>query len=487
MKKIFLIVIQLMFLVKLLSQPISLHPQNPHYFLYQGKITPLITSGEHYGSVINMDFDYITYLNELKANDLNYTRIFTGMYVESPGAFGIEKNTIGVKPNRLLTPWARSNVPGYFLGGNKFDLNKWDPAYFVRLIDFIKEASNRGIVVEITLFTSLYGDEGWKSSPFNQINNINKTDSLERTKVHTIYNKNISVHQIKMIQKIVQVLNEYDNIIYEIQNEPWADNGEKVGNTIQPDNKTADWQETLEIPSKKSLEWQKIVVNTISFTEQFLPKKHLIAQNFANFEQDLSKINIPKKVSIYNFHYAFAHAVTQNYNLNKAIGFDESGFSGSADSTYRRQAWRFMLAGGGLFNNLDYSFSVEKPNGTEAQKAPGGGSTAFRKQMKFLKESLLKLNLSTVMPDTSALKIVGNSLTKSYCLKDDSGKYLVYLEKGKKIKLNLNLPPNNYNIEFFDPKTATLIKSLKIIAKQNLLNSIETPDNKEDIVLFINN
>jgi hypothetical protein len=361
------------------SQPISLHPKNPHYFLFQGKITPLITSGEHYGSVINLDFDYVAYLNELKNNDLNYTRIFTGMYVESPGAFGISKNTIGVLPNRLLTPWARSSEPGYFLGGNKFDLNRWDPEYFKRLKDYVKEAGKRGIVVEVTLFTSLYGDEGWKSSPFNNINNVNNTDSLDRQKAHTLLNKNIGVHQIKMVQKIVQSLNDFDNVIYEVQNEPWADNGDKVGNTSQPDPSNEAWHATLEIPNKRSLDWQRGIVNIIAITEQFLPKKHLIAQNFANFDQNLSLVDIPKKTSIYNFHYAHANAAIQNLKLNKVIGFDESGFFGQSDSVYRRQAWRWMLAGGGLFNNLDYSFSAEKPNGTEVQKAPGGGSLTLRK------------------------------------------------------------------------------------------------------------
>ena len=29
--------------------PIRLHPENPHYFLFRGRPTVLITSGEHYG------------------------------------------------------------------------------------------------------------------------------------------------------------------------------------------------------------------------------------------------------------------------------------------------------------------------------------------------------------------------------------------------------------------------------------------------------
>lgn len=39
--------------------PLRLHPDNPHYFVYQGRPTVLITSGEHYGAVLNLAFDYI--------------------------------------------------------------------------------------------------------------------------------------------------------------------------------------------------------------------------------------------------------------------------------------------------------------------------------------------------------------------------------------------------------------------------------------------
>ena len=41
------------------TKPISLNPENPHYFSYQGKPSVLITSGEHYGAVMNPDFDLV--------------------------------------------------------------------------------------------------------------------------------------------------------------------------------------------------------------------------------------------------------------------------------------------------------------------------------------------------------------------------------------------------------------------------------------------
>ncbi len=65
------------------AEPIRLHPDNPHYLLWRGKPTILVTSGEHYGAVLNLDFDYLPYLDELQRCGLNLTRTFSGVYCES--------------------------------------------------------------------------------------------------------------------------------------------------------------------------------------------------------------------------------------------------------------------------------------------------------------------------------------------------------------------------------------------------------------------
>jgi len=40
----------------------------------------LITSGEHYGAVLNRDFDYVRYPDTLPADHLNLTRTFSVSY-----------------------------------------------------------------------------------------------------------------------------------------------------------------------------------------------------------------------------------------------------------------------------------------------------------------------------------------------------------------------------------------------------------------------
>jgi hypothetical protein len=118
---------------QLAVQPIRLHPKNPHYFLFRGKAVALVTSGEHYGAVLNPDFDYRKYLDTLEKDGHNYTRIFGGSYVEVPEkSFGIKRNDLAPARGRFLAPWVRSSQDGYAGGGNKFDLSRWNQAYFER-------------------------------------------------------------------------------------------------------------------------------------------------------------------------------------------------------------------------------------------------------------------------------------------------------------------------------------------------------------------
>ena len=202
--------------------PISLHPDNPHYFLFRGKPTVLITSGEHYGAVMNLDFDYKTYLETLRKEGLNHTRLFSGTYrerLDQPRP-RIVPNTLAPLPHRYLIPWARSDVPGYFDGGNKFDLAKWDEAYFKRLKDFMTLASRSGVVVEFTFFgPPLDNEQRWKLFPLNAINNVNGVGKGASNELYTLKHKDLVDVQEVLVRKVVGELRGFDNLFYEVCNE----------------------------------------------------------------------------------------------------------------------------------------------------------------------------------------------------------------------------------------------------------------------------
>src|SRR3954462_783043 len=123
------VVLLLLTVLTATAQPVQPHPDNPRYFLFHGKPTVLVTSGEHYGAVLNRDFDFLRYLDTLRADRLNLTRIFSGTYREVPGDFAIASNNLAPAPGAYLAPWFQQN--------GKFDLTRWDDRYFERLRRFV--------------------------------------------------------------------------------------------------------------------------------------------------------------------------------------------------------------------------------------------------------------------------------------------------------------------------------------------------------------
>ena len=129
----------------------------------------------------------------MAAEGMNLTRAVPGTSLESTSATtyrGGEQNTFAPRPGRFLCPWARSQEPGYFCGGNKFDLDRWDDAFFQRLKDFVARASERGIIVEFNLFYVLYGDGPefgkWNLHPLNARNNINNVGHVPFHRYNTL-------------------------------------------------------------------------------------------------------------------------------------------------------------------------------------------------------------------------------------------------------------------------------------------------------------
>jgi len=417
-------------------QPISLHPQNPHYFLFRGKPTILIGSTEHYGAVMNLDFDYVTYLNELQSSGLNVTRTFTGFYVEPAGAFGIKKNTMAPAPERFICPWARSAKTGYANGGNKFDLSQWDEAYFTRLKDFISEAGKRDIIVELDLFSNIYDTIQWKLSPLYYTNNINEILIIKDWKeVLSLRHPDILAVQEKMAKKIISELKDFDNLYYEVCNEPY------FGDTLALQD------------------WEGYMTRVVADAEKEFSHKHLISNNIANGSR---LVRSPREnVSVYNFHYARPPVTVQmNYPLNMVIGDNETGFDGISDATYRREAWDFIIAGGAIFNHLDYSFTTENEDGTFVieEGQPGGGGKALRRQLQILVEFMNGMDFINMKPAGEELvKLNDQTGTSIRALAGIDDSFAVYLSRKDKTavksEISINLSPGTYSYSQVNTRT----------------------------------
>jgi hypothetical protein len=463
------------------AEPIRLDPVNPHYFFFQGKTVALVSSGEHYGAVLNADFDYQRYLATLQAEGLNYTRLFGGSYIEVPRkSFGIQRNDLAPEPGKFIAPWMRSDAPGYAGGGSKFDLDKWNLEYFARLHSFLAEAAKRGIVVEITLFSSQYGDVQWALSAFNSANNINQTTAIDWKKVNTLENGNLLAIQERYTRKLVKEASAFPNVIFEIQNEPWSDRPEFAGVVnpylFPPSRK--QFPNSIEIADKLSIAWQTQVEQWIASEETALPLKHLIAQNYCDFGLPVRDL-IPA-VSIVNFHYAYPETASENQGIGKAIAYDETGFLGQDDDSYRRQAWNFMLSGGGSFGALDYSFTPGHEDGTDtAPNGPGGGSPAFRQQLGILSSFLKGLPLRETAPDSQVVKHAGGAYPRAL---SNHKVYAIYLDGNGPAEVTLNLPPGEYSGEWLDTKTGNR-ETIPNFSHTSGEKTIQSPDFQNGIAL----
>lgn len=438
--------------------PIRLHPENPRYFLFRGQPTFLLTSGEHYGAVLNLDFDRTPYLDELQARGFNLTRVFSGTYREVPGSFNIRENTLAPKRGRLASPWVQVQKPG---GPERFDLDRFDEAYFGRLKDFVAGAGKRGIVVEYVLFCPLYDDALWAANPMNAANNVNGVGACPKTEVLTLKHPNLVKRQMAFVRRAVAELNGFDNVYFEICNEPYF--------------------------GGVTLDWQAKVAETIAEAEEPLPNKHMIAQNIAN---DKAKVERPNpRVSLFNFHYASPpDVIAMNAGLKAALGDDETGFKGTGDRHYRREAWEFLLAGGGLYNNLDYSFTASHPDGSApvSDPTPGGGGRSLRTQLAVLRGFLAGLDFVHMEPSNAL--VAGSKLpqgARAFALARE-GEYAVYAD-APGVVLTLRLPAGSYRYEWIDTRTGAPAKSgtFAVHGKPSDGTTLAPPEYAEDIALKV--
>jgi hypothetical protein len=454
--------------------PLGLNPENPHYFQFNQKPVLLITSAEHYGAIINKEFDYIKYLDALQQQGMNNTRVFTGSVIEREQDIkwmGFN-NTLAPKPDQVITPWARSSIKGYAGGGNKFDLNTWNEEYFSRLKDFISQAAVRGIFVELTLFGNNYRDEQWQYSPLYPANNVQgegPSGPKSFLLFQTLQHKPLVLRQELLVKKLVEELNSYNNLYYELCNEPYNE----VTDSAAVDT------------------WHNHLVNYIREIESTLPKKHLIASNQAVIDNPA--------VAVANFHYVKIPnmpSFTWLYSLNKVISLDETlgSLKDSGADDVRVEAWDFILKGGGAYNNLSWEYLPTKPEGTP-------GAATIRGQLAHLQKFMSQVNyikmkptgeLVKSLPDSAFIQMLG-APGKEYALylhhSAIKGKDAIWgykaLVKNYTDTLRLELPKGHYQVTWMHPSTGKQTTNTKVMKHKGGRIALKTPLYTTDIALHL--
>ena len=447
----------------LAQNTVRLSPKNHHYLEYDQKPILLVTSGEHYGALLNLDFNYIAYFDALYKEGMNSTRVFSGTYVERKNDIKFMQygNTLAPKENRLIVPWKRSKEPGYIHGGTKFDLDQWDSQYFLRLKDLLKQAARRGIVVELTLFGNQYGDSIYAYSPLYPDNNIQRVGLKGKNLFlgfQSLADAALVARQDAMVVKIVRALNTFDNLYYEISNEPY--------NEVK-DSSLVD-------------KWHVHMADLIRKTELSLPKKHLIASNQAIVDY--------KKVDIANYHYVHISNIPDFDSLtrlNKVISMDETmGSLYDADvNDVRVEAWDFILHGGGAYDNLSWEYTPNRPQGTP-------GADSIRQYLRYLKQFMDGFDYVRMKYSPEILKKVPQkAITR--VLAEEGKQYALYIHHSNPYEavpkrnnfiskyeagsgtfrdsLTLSLPAGTYIVRWYNPVNGVWVttQSLYLPTKSN--------------------
>lgn len=347
------------------AEPIQQHPDNPHYLLFRDEPTVLITLAEHYAAVIHLDFDYVTYLDELQSRGFNLTRTFAYWRSPSTGASHLEARRVG----RYCAPWSWSSQAGGF-DGRKFDLDQWNPEYFARLTDFIEQAGARGVVVELVLFCRMYNAPNWMADAFSTKNNVNGIGQFDdRFRFFTLLDDALIQRQKAYVTKLVQTCRDFDNVYFEICNEPPTDK-EMIGSG----HTHADlWK------------WHQAMIQTVRDAESDLDEaqRHRIAVNPMHGNRDTWDDHIElENIAIINRHYN--NAMTNvwgnrgpdydDYARNKICSLDEGAYINvpnpethhhpATPDQQRVEFWMYLCSGGGIYNGLaKHTYTLADPAG----------------------------------------------------------------------------------------------------------------------------
>ncbi len=363
------------------ADPIRLHPDNSKYFEFRGKPIVLLTATEHYGSVLNRNFDFERYLQDSADKGITLTRTFL-LFRELQSSRNPYSPLKTDTPD-FVAPYPRTG-PGKAMDGEPiFDLDQWNPEYFERLHSFLRTASEMGVIVELTLFSNSYGDGVWALNPLRAENNKQKVGNVAWQDYVSLKDKDLVERQILFARKIVQETHRYDNLYYEICNEP---GGGMEGHASLDD--IDEWQEAIgavireeldkagakhlvasqeaftykpkfEFPYNKSFQWEAIdIVNVHPLPNTTYRGRSYDMGGFMSKELKLSEV---KDFCADVFHEE--RPVVLDEDNSASMYRDPVGWT-----IHRKRAWTTLL-NGAHYDYIDFSIVVGRETGTEESNA----------------------------------------------------------------------------------------------------------------------
>jgi len=419
--------------------PLRVHPTNPRYFTDGTGKAVYLTGSHTWSNFKDMGkcdppplFDFGAYLDFLQEHNHNFIRLWTWELT----TYTYDYELTYAQP----FPWPRTG-PGMALDGKpKFDLMQFDQSFFDRLRSRILAAGRRGIYVSIMLFEG-HGLQAslppwcWDGHPFNAKNNINGIDGDRDVdgrgfEVQGLKDPTITALQEAYVRKVIDAINDLDNVLYEIVNESGT--------------YSTDWQYHL-IRHVKEYESGKPKQHPVGMTFQWSEKFRGTNENLFNSPADWIS---PSPDGGYLDDPPAADG-------RKVILSDTDHLWGIGGN--RAWVWKSFCRG------MNVLFMDPYHEAGKEGALDGGQGTIWtehlrdtprldqrwdpiRRDMGYALSYSRRMRLAAAVPR-------GDLASTKYCLANPGAEYLVYLPDGGDVAVDLSGASGRLDVEWLDPST----------------------------------
>ena len=418
---------------KVAKGPLHIHPENPRYFT-DGSSKVIFLTGSHTWANFQErgvegetpDFNYERYLNYMEGYGHNFMRMWTWEHAQWM-QFVSSDTLIRYKPMAYMR-----TGPGKAIDGKpKFDLSRFNQAYFDRLRERVTAAGERGIYVSVMLFQGFSveqkGTKGidpkkgnaWEGHPFNEKNNINGINGDlnsdgEGDETHTLKNPKITRLQERYIRKVVDTLNDLDNVLWEISNESHTG----------------------------SVEWHDHMIRFIKEYEASKPKQHPVGMTSSPITNPPLFAGPADWISPNGKSYLNDPPDTKG---RKVIIVDNDHIKPwDSDPEW---VWKNFMRGN-QFILMDHYMDYRM--GSPAQPDPKHDPA--RKAMGLARRLTDRVDLASLIPWSDLA-------STRFCLADPGREYLIYRPASGPKKFTVTLKPATYSVEWIKTSNGNKVQS----------------------------
>lgn len=422
-------------------------------------------------------FEWIRYLDFMQQHHHNFMRLWVW---EHPERQAWTEEIVYTSP----LPYMRTGKELAADGKPKFDLDRFNQSYFDRLRQRVREAGERGIYVSVMLFqgwslnkTGSANGNPFLAHPLNAMNNMQRIGAAETNQdeddpalktLHGMGNPDVLKYQEAYVKKVIETLNDLDNVLYEIINEGGA------------------------------LAWQYHMIRFIHQTEAAMPKKHPVGMTHrispVMFNEQLwdspadwiSPAMEPQAWLVPSSTFMQDYMDDPPANQGKKVVITDTDHLWGHGGNYK-WAWKSFIRGLNPVFMDPYNSLAGKLN---PDKVPwmfikGGISkdTYDYPDWEPLRDNLGHIRTFAERLNLIDMKPMNELSSTAYCLANPGEEYVFYFPEGGTATLDLRIAMTAFDVEWYIPILDRTMKGTERIQGGNFV--VVTAPFSGDAVLYL--